>query len=57
MDHIDAGDRVKIERGPLADFICQVEKIKDRERVWVLIDMLQQQTRTEVSLNDLSKIH
>jgi transcriptional antiterminator RfaH len=57
MDHIDAGDRVKIERGPLADFICRVEKIKDRERVWVLIDMLQQQTRTEVSLNDLSKIH
>ena len=57
MDHIKIGDRVKIERGPLANFICNVDKIADNERVWVLIDILQQQTRTEVSLVDLFKIH
>ena len=57
MDHLVAGDRAKIERGPLADFICSVEAIVDRERVWVLIDILQQQTRARIPLNNLSKVN
>ena len=56
MCEIGLGDRVKIERGPFADFICNVEKIADSKRVWVLIDMLQRQTRTKVSLSNLSKL-
>ncbi len=54
---IDVGDRVKIERGPFSDFICTVENIQDHRRAWVLIELLQQQTRAEVSLNDVSKIN
>ena len=54
---IDVGDHVKIERGPFADFICTIEQIKDDQRAWVLIDILQQQTRAEVSLGDISKIN
>ena len=50
------GDRVKIERGPFAEFICTVESIQDDRRAWVLIDLLQQKTRSEVSINNLSKI-
>lgn len=57
MHNIVAGDRVKIERGPFADFICNVDKIEDGQRAWVLIDLLQQQVRAEVSLNDISKIN
>ena len=57
MDDIVAGDRVKIERGPFADFICNVEKIDDGQRARVLIDLLQQQVTAEVSLNDISKIN
>ena len=57
MDDIVAGYRVKIERGPFADFICNVEKISESKRVWVLIDILQKQTRTEIPLNYLSKIN
>ena len=56
MDDIIAGDRVKIEKGPFADFICQVDKISDSERAWVLIDILQQQTKAKVSIKDLSKL-
>ena len=49
------GDSVKIERGPFADFICTVDKIQDDQRAWVLIDLLQQKTKSEVSLSDLQK--
>ena len=49
-------DRAKIERGPFADYICTVEQIKDDKRAWVLIEILQQQTITEVSLSAISKI-
>ena len=54
---IDAADRVKIERGPFAEFICTVDQIKDDQRAWVLIDLVQQQVRAEVSLDDISKIN
>jgi transcriptional antiterminator RfaH len=57
MSGIIAGDRVKIERGPFSDFICNVEEIADNKRVWILIDLLQKQTKTEISLDDLSKIN
>ena len=57
LNGIVSGDRTKIERGPFAEFICTVEQIKDDQRAWVLIDLLQQQIRAEVSLDDVSKIH
>ena len=57
LSNIFPGDRVKIERGPFAEFICNVDEIKDDQRAWVLIDLLQQQTRSEVSFSDVSKIH
>ena len=56
LNDIVPGDRAKIERGPFADFIITIEQIKDDQRAWVLIDLLQQQTRAEVSLDDVSKI-
>ena len=54
---IAIGDRIKIERGPFADFISTVDQIKDNQRVWVLIKLLHQQTRVEVALSDVSKIN
>ena len=56
IDKIKAGDRVKIEKGPFAEFICKVDRIEDNKRVWVLISLLQQQTRAQIHLGDLSKI-
>ena len=57
LNDIVAADRVRIERGPLAEFICTVDQIKDDKRAWVLIDILHQQTRADVSLEDVSKIN
>ena len=57
LNDIVSGDRVKIERGPFAEFICAVDQIRDDQRAWVLIDLLQQQTRAKVSLHDVSKIN
>ena len=57
LDNIAPGDRAKIERGPFAEFICTVDDIQDDQRAWVLINLLKQQTRAEVSLNDVSKIN
>ena len=52
---IDAGDFVKIEKGPFTEFICQVEKIADSERVWVLIDIIQKDAKARIAIKDLSK--
>ena len=57
LNDIAPGDRAKIEWGPFAEFICTVDDIQDDQRAWVLINLLQQQTRSEISLNALSKIH
>ena len=57
LNDIVAGDRVKIERGPFAEFICTVEDIQDDRRAWVLTDLLQQKTRAEVSLDAVSKVN
>ena len=57
LDEIALGDRAKIERGPFAEFICTVEDIQDDRRVWVLIDLLQQQIKAEISLDDVSKVN
>ena len=57
LDDIVPGDRVKIERGPFAEFICCVEGIQDDRRAWVLIDLLQHKTRSEISLDSVSKIN
>ena len=57
LNDIFLGDLVKIERGPFSEFICTVDQIRDDRRAWVLIDLLQQQTKVEVSLDDVSKIN
>ena len=57
ISDIKPGDRVKIERGPFTDFICNVEKMGESNRAWVLIDILQRQARTKVALDDLSKMN
>jgi len=56
MDNIASGDRVKIEIGPFADFICNVDKIIDKDRAWVLINILQRPTRAKVELRDLLRL-
>ncbi len=57
MLDIAEGNRAKIERGPFTEFISTIDQIKDDQRAWVLIDLLQQQTRVEVRLDSVSKVN
>ena len=57
LNDITSGDRVKIERGPFAEFICTVDNIQDDQRAWVLVDLLNQKTRAEFSLDAVSKVN
>ena len=57
LNDVIPGDRMKIDRGPFAEFICTVANIQDDRRAWVLIDLLKQQTKAKVSLDDVSKIN
>ena len=57
LQDITEGNRAKIERGPFAEFISTVDQIKDDQRAWVLIELLQQQTKVEVRLDSVSKIN
>ena len=53
---IATGDTVRIEKGSFVDFVCKVEAISDSQRVWVLMEMMQQKTRTKIPLGYLSKV-
>ena len=55
INDIFPGDRVKIERGLFSDFVCSIDEIVDSVRVWVLIELMQQQTRAKILIRDLSK--
>ena len=57
LGKIAEGNHAKIERGPFAEFISTVDQIKDDQRAWVLINLLQQQTRVEVRLDGISKVN
>ncbi len=53
---LKAGDRIKIEQGPFSEFICEVDKIKDSQRIWVFLELMQQKTRSLVYLKDITSI-
>ena len=55
--NISVGDKVKIAFGPFSNFICEVEHIDVNQRVWVLLQLMQQKTKTQVYLTDLFKSH
>ena len=55
--NISEGDYIKIENGPLNDFICQVEHIDSKQRVWVIIEIMQQKIFVKVPLRNVSKSH
>ena len=57
MSNIESGDRVKIEKGPFTDFICNVEKVLDGQRALVLLNILERSTQAKIALCDLSKVH
>lgn len=48
---LTAGSAVEILSGPFANFVATVETITPDQRVWVLLDLMGQQTRVQVANN------
>ena len=53
---IKVGDQATIEKGPFSGFLCEIVKLDANSRVWILIEMMQQKTLGQVSLNNVTKI-
>ena len=56
-NEIKAGEKIKIQRGPLSDFIGEVEKIDSSQRVWILIELMHQKALTAVSIEDIAQVY
>lgn len=52
-DHLAAGDDVRVIDGPFAEFIGTVATIDADKRVWLLMDILGQETRVRVGPNQV----
>lgn len=52
-----AGDRIKIGKGPFSEFVCEIEKVSENQRVWVLIELMRQKTRAQIQVDDISVIN
>ena len=50
---LQAGDRVQMLSGPLAQFVATVESLTPQRRVWVLLDLLGGRTRVSVEVAQL----
>lgn len=51
---LERGQAVVVTRGPFADFLATVERNEDDARVWLLLDLLGQQTRVELPRDHVS---
>ena len=49
-------DNVRLVSGPFSNFLATVESIEENQRVWVLIDILGQKTRTLIKAEKLKHI-
>jgi len=50
---LNEGDSVEMLTGPFANFIATVDTIDPEQRIWVLMDFMGQQTRMQVTADQL----
>jgi transcription antitermination factor NusG len=46
---------VRLAKGPFTEFVAKVERIDDRKRIWILLDILGGSREVEVKIEDLIK--
>lgn len=51
-----AGDQVTLTKGPFANFVAEVEKIAPDQRVWLLMEIMGNQTRVAVGADQLRSV-
>lgn len=56
VSDLQINDRVRITSGPFAEFVAVVENLQTGDRVRVLFDLMGQQTKAEVPIQNLRRI-
>jgi len=51
------GDKVKIIIGPFTDYVATVEALEENQRIWVLVDLMGQKSRMQITTNKLKAIN
>jgi transcription antitermination factor NusG len=46
---------VRLTSGPFSEFVVKVERIDERKRIWILLDILGGSREVQVRLEDLVK--
>lgn len=52
-ENIQVGDHIKLNSGPFSDLLLKVEKIEEKDRIWVLLEFLGAQKK--VRLTNINK--
>ncbi|MDJ1007881.1 MAG: transcription termination/antitermination NusG family protein [Paracoccaceae bacterium] len=55
-DPFRPGDDVRVTAGPFANFIARVEAVPERDRIYVLLDMMGRDVRTTIRPGDLERV-
>ena len=55
-NHLEAGDQVLIQRGPFADHVATIETLLPNERVVLLMQLLNRETRITITPDSLKKL-
>ena len=53
VEKLKKGDQVKVLKGPFANFIATIEKYEDDQRIWILMDLMGQETKVQTPSNAL----
>ena len=55
-EELSAGARVSLISGPFAGLVSKIEQIDERERIWILLDLLGSSRRIMVSPKHLVRL-
>lgn len=53
---LHGGDRVRLLAGPFADYVATILRLGERERVWLLLDILGRAVTTEATRQDIAAV-
>jgi len=56
INKYNKGDKVKISKGPFANFVATIEKYEDDRRMWVLMDLMGRKSKIQTAINTLNLI-
>jgi transcriptional antiterminator RfaH len=53
LKKLSQGDQVKILKGPFTNFIATVERYETDQRIWILMDLMGRETKTQAPVETL----